>query len=147
MVPGAADYRYAALERVGDAVELRRLERYSFAMYAAGVAAECMLRAFRHPDREHAAHHDVVAHFRSCDAEALGDRATRLLRGHVQTIHMLWLNNLRYTHEFRLRQHLNGLKYYTRLKKGSDTLKVACIELVEAAVQIVTKGNERWKNL
>jgi hypothetical protein len=131
---------------MGDATQLKRVERYSFAMYAAGVAAECMLRAFRHQDREHAAHHDVVAHFGLCDGERLGERALTKLRGPVQTVHLLWLNNFRYSHEERLRKYLNDLKYYERVKKGSDTLKVACIELIDAALGIVTVGDERWRN-
>ncbi|MGH7295004.1 MAG: hypothetical protein ACRELB_08725 [Polyangiaceae bacterium] len=146
MATTPAEYRAGALERMGDAVQLKRLERYPFAMYAAGVAVECMLRAFRHPDRDHEAHHDVAQHFRLCDAERLGDRTRARLRGHVQTVHQLWLNNLRYTDEQRLRRHLNDVKYYDRVNKGSDVLKVACIELVEAAVQIVTLGDERWPN-
>jgi hypothetical protein len=142
----AADYRNAALERMGDAGQLKRLERYAFAMYTAGVAVECMLRAFRHPDREHAAHHDVVGHFALCDRDRLGDRAWTKLRGPVQTVHLLWLNNFRYADESRLRKHLNELKYYDGLKRGSDTLKVACIELIDAALAIVTVGDERWRN-
>jgi hypothetical protein len=38
------------------------------------------------------------------------------------------------------------LKYYERVKKGSDTLKVACIELMDAALGMVTVGDERWRN-
>src|SRR5690348_10760302 len=119
---------------MGDSDELKRLSRYPFAMYAAGVAVECMLRAFRHPAREHAAHHDIALHFAGCDHERLGARARDKLRGPVQTVHMLWLNNLRYTDESRLRRHLNDLKYYERVRRGSDTLKVACIELIDAAL-------------
>jgi hypothetical protein len=142
----AADYRNAALERMADAHELKRLERYPFAMYAAGVAVECMLRAFRHQDREHAAHHDVIAHFVASDRDRLGERAWAKLRGPVQTVHLLWLNNFRYSHEQQLRKYLNDIKYYTRVKRGSDTLKVACIELMDAALGIVTVGDERWRN-
>lgn len=131
---------------MGDAHELKRLERYPFAIYAAGIAVECMLRAFRHPDREHAAHHDVVGHLASCDHDRLGDRAWAKLRGPVQTVHLLWLNNFRYSDEARLRKHLTDLAYYQRVKKGSDTLKVACIELLDAALAIVTIGDERWRN-
>ena len=141
-----SDYRNAALERMEDAGQLKRIERYPLAMYAAGVAVECMLRAFRHPDREHAAHHDVVGHLALCDHERLGDRAWTKLRGPVQTVHLLWLNNFRYSDESRMRRHLNDLKYYDGLKRGSDTLKVACIELVDAALAIVTVGDERWRN-
>jgi hypothetical protein len=142
----AAEYRSAALERMGDADHLKRLGRYPLAMYAAGVAVECMLRAFRHEDRAHAAHHDVAAHFGACDRERLGDRAWAKLRGPVQTVHMLWLNNFRYANEARLRRHLNELKYFEHVKRGSDTLKVACTELIDAALAIVTVGDERWRN-
>jgi len=93
VVPTSSDYRSAALERMGDADQLRRLGRHPFAMYAAGVAVECMLRAFRHQDRAHAAHHDVAAHFRACDRDRLGERAWTKLRGPVQTVHLVWLNN------------------------------------------------------
>jgi hypothetical protein len=131
---------------MGDATQLKRLERYPFAMYAAGVAAECMLRAFRHRDLEHQAHHDVAKHFVACDADRLGDRARAQLRGPVSTVHVLWLNNFRYSHEQRLRQHLKDIKYYNRVKKESDALKVACIELMDATLRIVTVGDERWRN-
>jgi hypothetical protein len=105
-----------------------------------------MLRAFRHSDREHDAHHDVVALFGACDSARLGEHAWAKLRGPVQTVHLLWLNNFRYTSEQRLRQHLSGIRFNRRVKKGSDTLKVACIELMDAALQIVTVGDERWRN-
>jgi hypothetical protein len=141
----SADYRDVALERMGDAYELKRLGRYPFAMYAAGVAVECMLRAFRHQDREHQAHHDVVAHLGACDRDRLGERAWIRLRGPVLTVHLLWLNGFRYASEERLRQHLSGTKFYRRVKKGSDTLKVACIDLMDAALEIVTVGDERWR--
>ncbi len=141
-----ADYRNAALERMGDAGQLKRLERYPFAMYAAGVAVECMLRAFRHPDREHAAHHDVAAHFAACDRSRLGERAWAKLRGPVQTVHLLWLHGFRYTDRGRLRRHLKDIRYYERPKRDSDALKVACIELCDAAFAIVTMGDERWRN-
>jgi hypothetical protein len=146
MPSSATDYRNAALERMGDAGDLKRLQRFPLAMYAAGLAVECTLRAFRHEDREHAAHHDVVAHLALCDRERLGERAWRKLRGPVQTVHLLWLNSFRYMDESKLRAHLNDLKYYERVKRGSDTLKVACIELMNAALAIVTIGDERWRN-
>jgi hypothetical protein len=51
------------------------LERYPFALYAAGVAAECMLRSLRHRDREHEAHNDLIAHLAACDRTRLAERA------------------------------------------------------------------------
>jgi hypothetical protein len=115
-------------------------------MYGAGVAVECMLRAFRHGDHEHEAHHDVTRHLDVCDRSRLGERAWARLRGPVQTVHLLWLNNFRYMDERRLRRYLNDVMFYRRIKKRSDTLKLACIELMDAALQIVTIGDERWRN-
>lgn len=147
MPSNATEYRDAALERMRDARELKRLERYPLAMYVAGVAVECMLRAFRHRDRPHDSHHDVVALLAVCDRERLGEPAWAKLRGHVQTVHLLWLNNFRYKDALRMRKHLNDLEYYERVKRDSDTLKVACIELTEAALGIVTIGDARWRML
>ena len=76
----------------------------------------------------------------------LGERAWARLRGPVQTVHLLWLNNFRYMDERRLRRYLNDVMFYRRIKKRSDTLKLACIELMDAALQIVTIGDERWRN-
>ena len=87
-----------------------------------------------------------MQHFRTCDAERLGERARAKLRGAVATVHLLWLNNFRYSDEQRLRKHLSDIKYDQRVKRGSDMLKVACIELMDAALQIVTVGDERWRN-
>jgi hypothetical protein len=74
-------------------------------------------------------------------------RAWVRLRGGVVTVHLLWLNNFRYLHRNRLLKQLNDLRFHHRVKRGSDTLKVACIELVEAALDIVTVGDDRWRNL
>lgn len=52
----------------------------------------------------------------------------------------------RYADEARLRKHLNDLKYYARSARGSDPLKVACIELMNAALAIVSVGEARWRN-
>ena len=142
------DYRFASLDRMGDATELRRLERFSFAMYAAGLAAECMLRSFKHPDRPFDEHHDLVALFRACAEEKLGETARARLRGPIQTLHQLWLNNFRYKSEASFRRHLKTIQYYRRasLQRGADELKVACIELCDAAAIVVTVGEEQWRN-
>jgi hypothetical protein len=74
------------------------------------------------------------------------DPARAKLRGPVATVHLLWLDNFRYSHEERLRQHLNDIKFYKRVNRGSDTLKGACNELMDAALRIVTVGDERRRN-
>jgi len=43
----AENYYKAAFERIEDANLLHKAEHYPFAMYASGLAVECLLRAFR----------------------------------------------------------------------------------------------------
>jgi hypothetical protein len=140
-------YRCAALERLEDAKELKRLGRYGFAMYAAGVAVECVLRSFRHADREHMATHDLLLLLEACDRVRLGDHVWRRARRAIQPVHLLWLNGIRYAHEERMRQHLKDVHFHSRVRKGSDPLKVACIVLLDAASVIVALGEERWRSL
>ncbi len=47
MVSTAKNYYGAALERIADADLLHAEGHYPFAMYASGLAVECLLRAFR----------------------------------------------------------------------------------------------------
>lgn len=133
---------------MGDATELRRLERFSFSMYAAGLAAECMLRSFKHPDRPFDEHHDLVALFNACAEDKLGEPGRARLRGPIQTLHQLWLNNFRYKSDASCRRHLKAIKYYRRasIQRGADELKLACIELCDAAAIVVTVGEEQWRN-
>ncbi len=48
--------------------QLYRSQQYSIAMYLAGVAVECMLRAF-HFDREFDDRHNIELMFGACDSE------------------------------------------------------------------------------
>ena len=64
----------------------------------------------------------------------------------MSTVHLLWLNNFRYAPEQRLRQHLRDSGFSRRVTRNADVLKVACGQVVEAAIQIVTIGDGRWRN-
>jgi hypothetical protein len=99
-------YRIAALERIGEALSLQRAERYGIAMYIAGVAAECMLRAY-HVDRAFDERHDFIRLFQAFNLDRLGEAGRRRLRGPVQTIHQLWDNGYRFAHEAMVRAHLH----------------------------------------
>jgi hypothetical protein len=127
------------------AILLKRHEQYGLAMYVAGLAAECMLRAYHAPDRAFDERHDVAQLFRRCDSERLGSRARARLRGPIQTVHLLWQNRYRYFSEDRLRSHLRSMRQHERGIRGkADFVKVRCSELVDACVRIVTVGEERW---
>jgi hypothetical protein len=138
------DYRRAALERIGEANALRRDERFALAMYVAGVAAECMLRAYHHEDRPFDERHDLVLLFGHCDLERLGDSARRRLRGPLQTIHLLWSNTFRFAPESMVRQHLHRAGLDRDVPGDANPLKAKCIELFNACSEVVTVGELRW---
>jgi hypothetical protein len=137
-------YRLAALNRLGAADSLRRAGNYSLGMYVAGVAAECMLRAWHHPDLPFDERHDVVRLFGACDLDRLGDSARRRLRTPLQTIHVLWLNGYRYAHDEQVRSHLHELGLDRDVHRRADSLKVKCNELYDACAEVVTVGVARW---
>ena len=56
----AEDSRRAAGERVTEAGDLRRVQRYTLGMYVAGVAAECMLRPYHRANAALNERHDVI---------------------------------------------------------------------------------------
>jgi hypothetical protein len=138
-------YRVAALERIGEANAMRRERRYVLAMYLAGLAAECMLRAWHHPDLPFNERHDIARLFSACDLDRLGDSAVRRLRPAVQTIHALWLNSYRFAHEAQVRRHLHELGLDRELRRTADSLKVRCGDLFDASAEVVTVGGDRWR--
>jgi len=141
------DYFYAAQERMTQASLLRREEHFALAMYVAGVAVECMLRAYHRTDAVFDEKHDIVQAFKNCDFDRLGDPARKRLRGPVQTVHLLWQNRFRFFSEDRLRAHLKALVQNQRgVNRGADFLKVRCQELEDACLVVVTTGVQRWRS-
>lgn len=139
------DYRHAALERIGESNALRREERFGLSMYAAGVAAECMLRAYHNSDRPFDERHDLAILIGNCDLGRLGEKARQRLRGPLQTAHLLWSNDLRFSHEVMVRQRLHRMRLDRDVKRGVDPLKAKCVELFDACAEIVAVGDRRWK--
>jgi HEPN domain-containing protein len=140
------DYYYAATERMAQANLLRRQQRYSIAMYIAGVAVECMLRAFYPKDRDFDKGHNIEALYKACDPEILGESAKKRLRGHIETVHLLWQNRYRYFSEERLRAHIRALGHDKRgVNPGADFLKVRCNELHDACNEVIMVGVRRFK--
>ena len=139
------DYRLAALERIIEADALRRAGTLVMSMYISGVAAECMLRAYRKAGRLFDERHDLIELLRSCDLERLGVAGFRRLREPVQLAHLLWWSGLRFAHEGMARQRLRRMRAVAgRLPRAADFLKVRCNQLGEACREIVDVGAERW---
>lgn len=143
---GFEDYRSVALERFGQAWQLKKLEHFGLAMYVSGIAAECMLRSFHRLDAPFDEKHDIALLFRSCDTERLGEWATGRLRAPIQAIHLLWFNSFRFAHEQMLLRHLKKFQLDRGLPRGANPLKVRCVELFDACAEVVTVGDQRWKS-
>jgi hypothetical protein len=139
------DYRAAALERIGEALALHREQgRYVLSMYTAGLAAECMLRAYHRADQPFDERHDIVELFNACDLDRLGDSGRRRIRGPIQTIRQLWLNSFRFASTAMLRAYLHRVGLDRGLPREADALKVRSRELFNACSEVVTIGEERW---
>ncbi len=142
------DYYEAAMERMAQAGQLHRSKQYSIAMYVAGVAVECMLRAFHPINRGFDERHNIESMFNACDLDKLGDRASVRMRAPIQTVHLLWQNRYRFFSESRLRAHIQAIKQDKRgVFQGADFLKVRCQELHDASNTIITVGVERWQRI
>src|SRR4051812_35093038 len=124
----AEHYFRAALERIAQAQDLYRPgTRYALSMYTAGVAVECMLRAFRlkkTPAFE--GRHDILLLFKESGMlqvaeetlKARGishdeiDQHLRTIQTAANQVFALWHNNYRYASQARLLAHLKHLKLY-----------------------------------
>jgi HEPN domain-containing protein len=151
-------YYGAALERIKQAQYLyREGSSYALAMYAAGVAVECMLRAFRaRESAEFESRHDLLSLFvESGMLKVAQERlqakewSNEAIAGHVKTlrtavngVYVLWHNNYRYASEQRLLAHLKRIKLYRGVK--GDLLKAKALQLLNAASLFIGKGVLQW---
>lgn len=139
------DYRLAALERIGEALQLKRAHRHVISMYTAGLAAECMLRAYRRAEMPFDERHDLRELLKACDVDRLGEAGKARLRVPIQTIHQLWTNSLRFSHEKKARSRLRAMGLDRGYPRNADPLKNRCTELWDACSEVVTVGEQRWK--
>src|SRR5262249_23732459 len=147
-------YYRAALERIGQAQHLYHEGRsFALAMYAAGVAVECMLRAFRaRKTFEFESRHDLLALFAESGMLRVGQEMLKAqgwsdhditnhqvtLRTAVNDVYSLWHNNYRYASEERLLAHLKRMKLYQGTK--GNLLKAKSLQLLRAAKLFVDRG-------
>ena len=145
----ADDYRWAALDRIRAAEVLHAAGKYGSAIYLAGVAVECMLRAYRvRVDPAFDARHDLrqlltasglenyVPEKRRAEvAAALGDVWSR------------WKNDYRYASDDRVLRYLRD-RGLTLGIKGDQVgqLKENSRRVFEKAHELVGLGEARWKN-
>jgi HEPN domain-containing protein len=152
------EYYRAASERMRQAREIHDSKQgYALAMYCAGVAVECILRAFRwRKDTSFEGRHDLEELFRASGVLEIHEERSRKKRiteeeiarsasdilDAVGEVAALWHNNLRFASEASLRAHLNRIGRLRGIR--GDALKKNSADLLAAAEFIVEKGVGSW---
>jgi HEPN domain-containing protein len=154
----AEHYYRAGAERMAQARYLYDSgDSYALAMYAAGLAVECVLRAFRwRKDPSFEGRHDLAKLFKESGLSDLDEarmraravtadevlKAAVARQAAVDTVAKLWSNNYRFASEARVRAHLKSLGLYRGVR--GDVLKVRARDLLTAAQHIIDKGVALW---
>jgi hypothetical protein len=156
----ADHYYWASVERMSQAQHLYREGEgfYALAMYTAGLAVECLLRAYMvKRKREFESRHDLLLLFRESaildvdpdklKAKGLPDKQIQehqsVLLSSVNDVFVLWRNNYRFASESRLQAHLKKMKLYQRAK--GNLLKAKAFDLLKAAERFLEKGVFQWQ--
>jgi hypothetical protein len=140
----AETYADAAREHITVAFELHSTQRYALAHYVAGLAVECMLRAFKSRlDPVLDERHDLGrlarrGHF----FDGASEKRQPFIAACLGEVVTRWDNGHRYRSESALRRFLTSRRLF--VGKG-DLLKNSSRRIVNAALEVVTFGAEQWK--
>jgi hypothetical protein len=153
-------YYIAAIERMNQAWEIYRGGAgYALAMYVAGLAVECMLRAHKmRKDTTFDERHDLKRLFQASGmldadpailqekglSEAGARRHFRELQASMVDVYDLWTNDYRFASETRLRAHLKFRKLDRGIK--GDFVKARARKLLESAQRLIDKGIFQWQS-
>ena len=154
----AEEYYKASTERMRQARALYRVGRsYALATYSAGLAVECLLRAFRWvKDKSFHGRHDLEDLLKSSDllyideaysrGQGVSDdeirQLARELRLAMSEVIALWHNNLRFACEDSLRAFLRRIERLQGIK--GDALKKNAADLLNAAQRVIDRGVRLW---
>lgn len=140
----AADYVEAAQERLLNARLLYEAAQYSFALYAAGVAVESLLRAYivRLDPILEAAHNLPLLLRASNLRNIVAANEDRQIYESISLLSRRWKNDLRYTSNNRLRRRLKKNKLDRGIR--GDFLKENCRMAIDLAATILRIGAAKW---
>ena len=147
MGSSANSYHRAALERIVDADLLHAEGHYAFAMYASGLAVECLLRAFRLlDDSSFDERHDLWQLWKrttlaNARRESIYERSFALM----SQINLRWRNSFRFASIKEVSSFLKATGQQRGVK--GDFLKYNSKKLYEAARELVQLGGHQWINL
>ncbi len=141
----AETYREAAGEQLKLAIQLHtELGEYGAAHYWAGVAVECMLRAYRlREDPQFDSRHDLVALVKQARLyDFVRPERAAELAGNLTEVALRWSNDHRYRPSRLIERWLDDRGLLPRLR--GDRMKYSSSRIVEAAVVVITMGEQRW---
>ena len=140
----ADSYRSAALEHLQRAQEAYSDEGYFLAHYLAGVAVECLLRAYLlRVTREFDARHDLYQLARNARFfDLIPYELQQEYGAKFSLLNLRWRSNHRYATEKQWRDYLAELKADFSLK--GDRAKNNSRTLLNIALDIVNLGDRKW---
>lgn len=141
----AEDYVDGAAERIAAAHAMYTNARFPEALYFAGVAVECVLRAFAYEEtNEFDGRHDLARLAKAATLERfVGEQKRQEISVALGEVWARWKNNYRYAPDQRLRGEIKRLQLDRGIK--GDTLKENARVALENATLIVNKGTFQWK--
>ena len=143
----AENYYRAARERIEDANLLHAEGHFPFAMYASGLAVECLLRAFRLlRDPHFDARHDLWLLWKGTAlAEVKRESSYEHVYNLLGEISVRWRNSYRFVSENELRSSLKKSGQDRGIK--GDYVKHNSKKLYEAAIEFLRLGGQKWEQL
>jgi hypothetical protein len=140
----ADDYLAAGAERLRTATLVYGLDRFVEAIYLAGLAVECVLRAYaRESQGVFDGRHDLRRLGRSLLEVGARWNRRQVLAAALLVICDRGMNIYRYAPERRLRAELKTLQLDRGIR--GDTLKENARRALAAATTIVAEGGGRWR--
>jgi len=139
-------YREASLSHIDVAQSLLEPRQFVLASYLSGLSVECMLRAYAHRvDSTFNGKHDLEIWLKKSRFDAIvPDGRQNDVGVALSTVVSQWSNSQRYYSVELLRADWKSAGLDRGIK--GDPVKELTRRLVNAALEIVTLGEEQWKN-
>jgi hypothetical protein len=141
----ADDYIGGASERVQAARAMYDEARFVDALYLAGVAVECVLRAYADPlSGAFDGRHDLPRLMSAATLERwVGEKQRTAISAALGEVWARWKNNYRYATDARLRAEIKRLQLDRGVK--GDALRHSARTALDNALTVVNKGTAQWK--
>ena len=138
----AETYKEAAQEHKTLAVELHAAGRYVMAHYVAGLAVECILRAYQYRlNPVFSGRHDLQALYRDAQfASIVAPAEEQKVTSALIEVVRRWSNSHRYRSEWALRVFLRR----ANLGQTGKFVRESSRRIVDAAIVMVDQGVLKW---